>query len=85
MHLGYVEFVVTAGAPEGNLRPGLGALGAGADFKFPKDGIAIPANLKERFKQYDLNNDGKLDEKEYDAMPELLKRLVAAYVQRMMP
>ena len=86
MHLGYVEFVVSAGAPEGNLRPGLGgALGGATDFKFPKDGIAIPAAARDRLKQYDLNGDGKLDEKEYDALPDVIKRLVAAYAQRMMP
>ncbi|AWM35801.1 hypothetical protein GobsT_65030 [Gemmata obscuriglobus] len=83
MHLGYVEFVVAPGAPAGgllNLRPG-----AAADFKFPKDGIVIPDQFKERFKRFDTNDDGKLDEKEFNALPEAVKAVVIGYVQRTAP
>jgi thiol-disulfide isomerase/thioredoxin len=83
MHLGYVEFVIDSGG-SGNLRPGLG-LGGDADFKFPKDGVTIPDQFKEAFKKYDLNSDGKLDEKEFDALPQALKRAVTEYVKRTMP
>ena len=81
MHLGYVEFVIDSGG-SGNLRPGLGA---GGDFKFPKDGVMIPDQFKEAFKKYDLNSDGKLYEKEFDALPQSLKRAVQQYIQRATP
>jgi thiol-disulfide isomerase/thioredoxin/mono/diheme cytochrome c family protein len=83
MHLGYVEFVIDSGG-SGNLRQGFG-LGAGGEFKFPKDGIMIPEQFKEAFKKYDLNGDGKLDEKEFDALPQAVKRLVTEYIKRTMP
>lgn len=83
MHLGYVEFVVDSGSG-GNLRPGLGG-GTVGEFKFPKDGIPIPAQFKDAFKQYDKNGDGILDQKEFDALPAAVKRVVTEYVKRMNP
>lgn len=83
MHLGYVEFVVAPGAPAGGLlNP---RAGAAANFKFPKDGIAIPDQFKERFQRFDTNGDGKLDEKEFDALPPLVKNVVIEYAQRTAP
>ena len=49
MHLGYVEFVVDSGS-SASMRPGLGG-GAVGEFKFPKDGIPIPAQFKDAFKR----------------------------------
>lgn len=85
MHLGYVEFVVAAGGAAGNLNPRLGGGGAAGDFKFPKDGVTIPEAAKGLFKQYDINADGKLDEKEFDALPQRLKTVVIEYVKRTAP
>jgi hypothetical protein len=83
MHLGYVEFVIDSGGG-GNLR--VGGLGRGSgDFKFPKGGVALPAQARELFKRYDANGDGKLDEKEFESLPPALKRVVQQYVQRTMP
>ena len=46
-------------------------------------GVAIPEAFKELLKKYDLNGDGKLDEKEIDAMPPKLKERVLEYIKRM--
>lgn len=83
MHLGYVEFVVAPGGPAGGLlnpRPG-----AGGAFTVPKAGIAIPERFRDRFKRYDLNDDGKLDQKEFDALPPAVKSIVIEYVNRTDP
>lgn len=81
MHLGYVEFVVDSGAPAG----GLIGFGAGGEFKFPKDGVPIPEQFREALKKYDANGDNILDEKEFDALPQGVKRVVGAYIQRGFP
>ncbi len=83
MHLGYVEFVVDSGAG-GNLRRG-GVGGTAGDFRFPKKGVAIPTRSRELFKLYDKNNDGKLDEKEFNTLPAGMKRLVQRYIERTNP
>ncbi|MBA4066484.1 MAG: hypothetical protein C0501_22790 [Isosphaera sp.] len=85
MHLGYVEYVSDAG---GGGRLGGLALGSRpADFKFPKGGVELPAQAQIRnvFLKYDTNTDGKLDEKEFEALPELLKNVVLEYAYRTMP
>ena len=87
MHLGYVEFVVDSGNYNGAplaLAGGLGGVDL-ATFKFPKDGVEIPAQARGYLKQYDTNGDGRIDEKEFEAMPQSIKRIIAAYVQRTMP
>ncbi|HEY1190561.1 MAG TPA: redoxin family protein [Gemmata sp.] len=85
MHLGYVEFVVAPGAPAGGLLNPRRGGGAATDFKFPKDGITIPDQFKDRFQRFDTNGDGKLDEKEFDALPQLVKNAVIGFVKRAMP
>jgi thiol-disulfide isomerase/thioredoxin len=83
MHLGYVEYVNDAG---GGGRLGALALGARpADFKFPKGGVEIPAQAKGVFQRYDANGDGRLDEKEFDALPDVLKNVVLEFAYRTMP
>lgn len=85
MHLGYLEYVVDSGSGR------LGALAGGllggrppAGVKFPKEGIVIPEQGKRLFGRYDTNNDGKLDEKEFDALPQPLKNVVLNYIVGMM-
>jgi thiol-disulfide isomerase/thioredoxin len=81
MHLGYVEFVVEAGAAPG----GLLGFGAGGEFKFPKDGVPIPEQFREALKRFDANGDNILDEKEFDTLPPAVKRVIAGYIQRGLP
>ncbi|MCS6865426.1 MAG: redoxin domain-containing protein [Gemmata sp.] len=84
MHLGYVEFVVDSGSYDPN--GWLGGLNVDvANFKFPKDGVVIPEQGRNLFRRFDTNNDGRLDEKEFEALPETLKRIVIIYIQRTMP
>ena len=71
MHLGYVEFVVDAQAK--------------GEFRYPPAGVPIPPQYRAAFKQYDANGDGKLDEKEYDALPPAVKNVVTEYVKRIAP
>jgi hypothetical protein len=79
MHLGYVEYFVDG--------PGKGPIADApkAAVKIPPGGIEIPEAFKSIFKRYDLNGDGKLDEKEIDALPPALKERVLDYIRRMMP
>jgi thiol-disulfide isomerase/thioredoxin len=79
MHLGYVEYFVDG--------PGKGRMPEGpkAAVKIPPGGVEIPEAFKGLFKRYDLNGDGKLDEKEIDALPPALKERVLDYIRRMMP
>jgi Copper type II ascorbate-dependent monooxygenase, C-terminal domain len=87
MHLGYVEFVVDSGNYNGAplaLAGGIGGIDL-STFKFPKDGVEIPNQARNFLKQYDKDGDGKIDEKEFEAMPQAVKRIVAAYVIRTMP
>lgn len=76
MHLGYVEYVVDAKSE--SVEP----------FKhdekpmIPKEGIEIPARFKAGLDPFDTNKDGKLDEKEIDAMPEQLRGRVWDYIRK---
>lgn len=80
MHLGYIEYVV-----EGGGSGKIGALALGqrpADFKFPKDGVDIPQQAKAVFQKFDANSNGRLDEKEFEALPDLLKNVALEYAWR---
>lgn len=80
MHLGYVEYYVDA--------PGkAGAKDAApkSAVKIPEGGVTIPEQFNDVFKRYDLNGDGKLDEKEIEALPPALKERVFDYIRRMSP
>jgi hypothetical protein len=48
----------------------------------PKGGVEIPAAYKAAFRSADKNRDGKLDEKEIDALPPVVKGAVLDYVMR---
>ncbi len=86
MHLGYVEYII-AGAdgkvpakiPTGGL---VGGITLPTDIKFPKDGLEIPEQFKEGFKRFDTNNNGRLDEKEFDALPPGGKFAVLEFIRR---
>ncbi len=83
MHLGYVEYVI-----EGNAGGKIGATALGGrpdGFKFPKAGVAIPDHAKGVFRRHDQNDDGRLDEKEFEALPSALKNVVLDYIWRTMP
>ncbi len=80
MHLGYLEFVVDTPGALGGLLGGR----PNAEVKIPKEGVEIPAQFKDALKKYDLNSDGKLTEKEIDAMPPAVKNAVLAYIRRTM-
>jgi thiol-disulfide isomerase/thioredoxin len=87
MHLGYLEYVV-----DGSGFSRIGALAGGllgqrfpADVKFPKDGIAIPEPYQRVLSRFDLNGDGRIDQKEFDAMPRRLQGAVLEYVRQLMP
>lgn len=79
MHLGYVEYIIDG--------PGkvAAANSPKAAVKIPPGGVEIPEAFKGVFKRYDLNGDGKLDEKEIDALPPALKERVLDYIRRTMP
>ncbi len=84
MHLGYVEFVVDSGSYDSSGL--LGGLNVDvANFRFPKEGVVIPEQGRNLFRRFDTNNDGRLEEKEFEALPETLKRIVILYIQRTMP
>lgn len=51
------------------------------DVKIPAGGVAIPDRFKALFKQYDKNADGKLDAKEINALPALLRERVMEYIR----
>lgn len=76
MHLGYVEYVVDAKSES--------AEPFKSDEKpmIPKNGIEIPARFKTGLDPYDKNKDGRLDEKEIDAMPEQLRGRVWDYIRK---
>jgi hypothetical protein len=87
MHLGYVEYVVDSG--------GLGRIAALAggligdrfpsDVKFPKDGIAIPEPYQRALARFDTDKNGRIDQKEFEAMPKRLQGAVLEYVRQSMP
>ncbi|MCE9532755.1 MAG: redoxin domain-containing protein [Planctomycetes bacterium] len=60
-----------------------GKVEAVANVKIPEGGVEIPAQFKGLFKSFDKNSDGKLDEKEINAMPPFLKQRVMEYIKRM--
>ena len=51
----------------------------------PKEGVVIPEQFKRVFMQYDNNNDGKLDQKEFDSLPPFLQNAVADYIRNLKP
>ena len=51
--------------------------------KIPSGGIDIPNQARGIFRNYDKNSDGKVDEKEFEALPPLLKRIVEEYLRNM--
>jgi hypothetical protein len=84
MHLGYLEYVVEGGNGKlGPLAGGLLGIRPPTDVKFPKDGVVIPDRFKQVFMKYDTNSDGKIDQKEFDAMPPFLQTAVLEYVRNM--
>ena len=45
------------------------------------DGFPIPERFKEQLGRFDTNNDGKLSDKEIDAMPEAARERVKSVIQ----
>lgn len=86
MHLGYLEYVVEGNASRAAALAG-GLLGQRppSDVKFPRDGVVIPEQFQRFFTRYDANNDGRLDQKEFDSLPPRLQTIVLEYVRNMMP
>lgn len=78
MHLGYLEFVIDTATPAPADAPK-------AEVKVPPGGVEIPDQYKALFKRHDTNGDGKLDQKEVDALPPALKNAVIEYIKRTMP
>jgi hypothetical protein len=85
MHLGYVEYITDGKGRLGPLANLDALLRPPTDVKLPKDGVVIPEQFKRVFMKYDTNNDGKIDQKEFDALPPLLQNAVAEYLRNMMP
>jgi thiol-disulfide isomerase/thioredoxin/mono/diheme cytochrome c family protein len=77
MHLGYVEFVIDSRAES--------VMGPDGPFRFPKDGVPIPPQFRQAFQKYDTNDDGILDEKEFNALPPSVKNAVTEYIKRTHP
>jgi len=53
------------------------------DVKIPEGGVDIPPAFRAIFKPFDKNSDNKLDEKEIDALPPVVKQRVMEYIKRM--
>jgi hypothetical protein len=86
MHLGFVEYITDGTARLG----GSGLLGSltgppPPGVKFPKDGLVIPEQYKRFLERFDTDKDGKIDQKEFDAMPQPLQNAVLNYVAQIMP
>ncbi len=77
MHLGYVEYVTDGGK--------LGMTAAPADFKFPETGVTIPGRVKALFQKFDTDGDGRLDKKEFEALPAALKKVVLDHAWQTSP
>jgi thiol-disulfide isomerase/thioredoxin len=87
MHLGYLEYVV-----DGSGFGRISALAGGllgqrfpTDVKFPKDGIAIPEPYQRALARFDADKNGRIDQKEFEAMPKRLQGAVLEYVRQLMP
>lgn len=86
MHLGYLEYVVEGGNGKlGGRARGLLGQQPVTDVKLPKGGVVIPEQFKRVFMKYDKNNDGKLDQKEFDSLPPFLQNAVADYIRNLKP
>ena len=86
MHLGYLEYVVEGGSGKlGGRSRGLLGQQPVTDVKLPKGGIVIPEQFKRVFMKFDKNNDGKLDQKEFDSLPPFLQNAVADYIRNLKP
>jgi hypothetical protein len=84
MHLGYVEYVVEGGMGRlGALAGGLLGQRPAADVKFPKEGVVIPEQFKRAFMKFDANGDGRLDQKEFESLPPVIRNAVLEYVRNM--
>ncbi|QEL19115.1 redoxin family protein [Limnoglobus roseus] len=75
MHLGYLEYIVDRQSPSA------GTTTLHEKPTIPKEGLPIPERFKMLLDKYDTNNDGKLDEKEIDAMPGPLKERVWDFIR----
>ncbi len=76
MHLGYVEYVIDRTQDEDE------PFKSDEKPKIPKEGIDIPERFKKGLSLFDKNGDGKLDEKEIDAMPEQIRGRVWDYIRK---
>jgi EF hand len=47
--------------------------------------VMIPEQYKRMFLRFDTNNDGRLDQKEFDALPPVLQNGVLEYIRGKMP
>jgi len=74
MHLGYLEYVTD--------RKSKTELSEANEAKIPAAGVTIPEAFKKALAVYDLNGDGRLDEKEIDAMPSRVQERVRDFIRR---